>query len=118
MNLGRNNLFEREWIRASASQSVDLGFIPYIESYQKTLQNSIHSIKKDIMEIKPASLVVASLGKALNRMPPSLCGRQVAYPYFTVLQLCGCSPSMSSEATLGYPPMVVRLVGGGATSHS
>ena len=30
-------------VRASASQSVDLGFIPLVESYQKTLKNVIHS---------------------------------------------------------------------------
>ena len=30
-------------IRASASQSVDLGFIPLVESYQKTSKNDIHS---------------------------------------------------------------------------
>ena len=30
-------------MRASASQSVDLGFIPLVESYQKTLKNSIYS---------------------------------------------------------------------------
>ena len=30
-------------IRASASQSGDLGFIPLFESYQKTLKNGIHS---------------------------------------------------------------------------
>ena len=30
-------------VRASASQSVDLGFIPLVESYQKTLKNGIHS---------------------------------------------------------------------------
>ena len=30
-------------VRASASQSVDLGFIPLVESYQKTLKNSIYS---------------------------------------------------------------------------
>ena len=30
-------------VRASASQSVDQGFIPLIESYQKTLKNGIHS---------------------------------------------------------------------------
>ena len=33
------------------------------------------------MENKPASLLVVSLGKALNGTPPPLCGRQVAYPY-------------------------------------
>ena len=30
-------------VRASTSQSVDLGFIPLVESYQKTLKNGIHS---------------------------------------------------------------------------
>ena len=32
------------------------------------------------MENKPSSLLVVSLGKTLNGMPPSLCGRQVAGP--------------------------------------
>ena len=30
-------------VRASALQSVDLGFIPLVESYQKTFKNGIHS---------------------------------------------------------------------------
>ena len=30
-------------VRASASQSVDLGFIPLVDSYQKTLKNGIYS---------------------------------------------------------------------------
>ena len=30
-------------VRAFASQSVDLGFNPLVESYQKTLKNGIHS---------------------------------------------------------------------------
>ena len=30
-------------VKASASQSVDLGFIPYVELQQKTLKNGIHS---------------------------------------------------------------------------
>ena len=30
-------------VRASASQSVDLGFIPLVESYQQTLKNGIYS---------------------------------------------------------------------------
>ena len=30
-------------VRASASQSVDLGFIPLVESYRKTLKNGIRS---------------------------------------------------------------------------
>ena len=29
-------------VRASASQSVDVGFIPLVESYQKTLKNGIY----------------------------------------------------------------------------
>ena len=45
------------------------------------------SIKKDSVENKPASLLVVSLGKAINGTPSSLCGRQMAYPYFTGLQL-------------------------------
>ena len=30
-------------VRASASQSVDLGFISLVESYQRTLKNGIYS---------------------------------------------------------------------------
>ena len=30
-------------VRESTLQSVDLGFISYVESYQKTLKNGIHS---------------------------------------------------------------------------
>ena len=73
-------------VRASASQSVDLGFIPLVESYQKTLKNVIHSFPawrsahRDSVENKPASLLVVSLGRALNGMPPSLCGRQMVGP--------------------------------------
>ena len=44
------------------------------------------SIKRDIVENKPASLLV-SLDKALNGTPPPIGGRQVAHPYFTGLQL-------------------------------
>ena len=65
-------------VRASASQSVDMGFISQVESYQKTFKNGIHSFpawrsayKRDSVENKPASLLVVSLGKALNGMPPS-----------------------------------------------
>ena len=35
---------------------------------------------RDSVENKPASLLVVSLGKALNGMPPSLCGRQKVGP--------------------------------------
>ena len=35
---------------------------------------------RDSVENKPASLLVVSLGKALNGVPPSLCGRQMVEP--------------------------------------
>ena len=76
-------------VRASASQPADLGFVSLVESYQKTLKNGIHSFPawlsapkgwRPSVENKPASLLVVSLGKALNGMPPSLCGRQMVGP--------------------------------------
>ena len=42
-------------VRTSASQSVDLGFIPLVESYQKTLG--------EVVKNKPASSLAVSLGK-------------------------------------------------------
>ena len=75
-------------VRTSASQSVDLGFIFQVESYQKTLKNGIHSFpgwrsaNRKSVENKPASLLVF-LGKTLNGMPPSLCGRQMLGPSTT-----------------------------------
>ena len=33
-----------------------------------------------VVKNKPASSLVVSLGKALNGMPPSLCGRQMVGP--------------------------------------
>ena len=62
-------------VRASASQSVELGFVPLVESYQKTLKNGIRSfpawrsVFREVVEDKPASSLVVSLGKALNGMP-------------------------------------------------
>ena len=38
-----NNRLDTVVVRASASQSVDLGFIFLVESYQKTLKNGIQS---------------------------------------------------------------------------
>ena len=35
---------------------------------------------RDSVENNPASLLVVSLGKALDGMPPSLCGRQMVGP--------------------------------------
>ena len=37
-------------VRAPASQSVDLGFIPLVESYQKTLKNGIRSFPAWILK--------------------------------------------------------------------
>ena len=73
-------------VRASASQSVDLGLISQVESYRKTLENGIHSFpagrsaNRDSVENMPASLLVVFLGKTLNGIPPPLCGRQVVGP--------------------------------------
>ena len=59
-------------VGASASQSVDLGFIPFVESYRKTLKMvSIASLLGarhlwEVVENKPASSLVVSLGKAHN----------------------------------------------------
>ena len=70
-------------VTASATQTVDLGFISQIESYQKTLKNGIQSFSawrsanKDSVEDKPTSLLVVSLGRTLNGTPQSLRGRQV-----------------------------------------
>ena len=71
-------------VRTSASQSVDLGFISLVESYQKTFKMvSIASVfgarhSWEVVENKPASSLVVFLGKALNRTPSPLYGRQVA----------------------------------------
>ena len=73
-------------VRALASQSVSLGFISKVKSHQKTFKNGIHSFpawrsaNRDSVENKPASLLVVSLGKTLNWMPPSLCARQMVGP--------------------------------------
>ena len=69
-------------VRASASQSVDLEFLSLVESYQKTFTASLLGAQhiRDSVENKPPSLLVVSLGKALNGTPPSLCGRQMVRP--------------------------------------
>ena len=81
-----NNWRDGVAIRASASQSVDLGFISQVESFQKALKNGIHSFllgiqhKRDSVENKLASLLVVSQGKLPNGMSSFLCGRQVGGP--------------------------------------
>ena len=73
-------------VRASASQLVDLGFVSQVKLYQMTLKNGIYSSllgaqhKKDSVENNPTCLLVVSLGKTLNGMPPSLSDKQVAEP--------------------------------------
>ena len=51
--------------RASALQSVDLGFISQVQSYQKTLWY-LHLL---CLALEPSSLLVVSLGKILSGMP-------------------------------------------------
>ena len=73
-------------VRACASQSVDLGSVSQVDSYQKLLKSGIYSFpvrrsaNRDIVENEPASLLVVSLGKILNGMPPSSCGGKVVGP--------------------------------------
>ena len=67
-------------------QSVELGFISQVGSYQKTLKmvftvsllGAQHN--RDSVENKSASLLVVFLGKALNGIPPFPCGRQMVGP--------------------------------------
>ena len=78
-------------VRASASQSVDLGLISQVES----------SANRNSVENKLTSLLAVSLCKALNGMPPSLCGRQVVGPsslpiVVAPVQLKTCKPSVSA----------------------
>ena len=73
-------------VGASASHSVHLGFISK-SSHTKRLNEIVFTssllgaqhIKKSV-ENKPTSFLVVSLGKALNGIPPSLCGRQMMGP--------------------------------------
>ena len=48
---------------------------------------------RDSAENKPASLLVVSLGKALNGMPPFLCGRQMVGP----ISLSTVVPSLTKD---------------------
>ena len=53
------------------------------------------------MNNKSASLLAVSLGKGLNGTPLPLCGRQVAYPYFTGLQFEVADPACRKRRLLG-----------------
>ena len=70
------------YVTSSAWQSVNLGSISLVESYRKTLKNGIRSFPAwhlgEVVENKPASSLVVSLGKALNGMLAPLYGRQMA----------------------------------------
>ena len=68
-------------VRASASQT--RGSFP-LSSHTKRLQKMVSTASLlgarhlwEVVENKPASSFVVSLGKALNRTPPPFCGRQV-----------------------------------------
>ena len=72
-------------VKASALQSVDLGFIPLVESYQKTFKKMLFTVSElgaqhleVVVDNKLARSLVVSLGKTLKGTSPSLCGRQVA----------------------------------------
>ena len=73
-------------VRASASQSVDLGFIPLVESYQETLKNGIHSFPAWRSAFmggcgeQVGKFGCCVLGQVTKRDAPPLCGRQVAEP--------------------------------------
>ena len=80
---GRNGIV----VGVFALQSVNLGFISQVESHQNSLKNGIHRLsllgaqhKRGGVRNKSASLLVVSLGKALNGMPSSLCGKGVVGP--------------------------------------
>ena len=71
------------------------------------------------MENKPASLFVCpSFDKALRgRLRLYVADRwptRISPGYNCEV----ANPACRKKATLGYPPVAVRLVGGGATSHS
>ena len=55
---------------------------------------------RDSVENKPASLLVVSLGKALNGMPPSLCGRQMVGPSSLPVVVAHLTKDMQTEHEL------------------
>ena len=69
-------------VRASVLQSVDLGgSFPKLSRTKRLLKMEFivfllgAQLKRDSVENKPVSLLVVSLAKTLNGMPPSLCGK-------------------------------------------
>ena len=66
-------------VGASAPQSVNFGLIKTLKmEWYPQLSCLALSTRETALENKPASLLVMFLGKALNGMLPSLCGRQAA----------------------------------------
>ena len=71
-------------VRASASQSVDQGFIHLVESYQKTLKNGIHSFPAWRSAFRggcgeqAGKFACCVLGQGTQRDAPPLCEKQVA----------------------------------------
>ena len=74
-------------VRASASQSVDLGFIPLVESYLKTLKNGIYSFPAWRSAFmggcgeQAGKFACCVLGQGIQRDAPPLCGRQVTWKW-------------------------------------
>ena len=71
-------------VRASASQSIDLGFNPLVESYQKTSKNGIYSFPawrsafRGGCEEQAGKIAYCVFGQGTSRDALSLCRRQVA----------------------------------------
>ena len=65
-------------VRASASQSVDLGFNSQSRVVPKDFKKMVFTASLLGTQHKRDSVV--SLNKALYGMPPSLCGRQIVGP--------------------------------------
>ena len=68
------------------------------------------------MENKPASSLVVSLGKALNGTPHLYV--EDRWPSRTSPDYNCEAANPACQTTIGYPPVAVRLVSGGATNHS
>ena len=113
-------------VRAYASQSVDLGSISQVKPYQKTLKNGIHSFvawrsaQKRIVRrtMQQASLLCPCARHLTERLHLHVADkwRTRTSPGYNCE---AANPACRKRRLLKvYPPMAVRLVGGGATSHS
>ena len=81
--LVRGNRRDGVVVRAPASQSVDLGFIPLVESYRKTLKNGIYGFPAWRWTFmggcgeQAGKFACCVRGQGTQRDAPPLCGRQV-----------------------------------------